>query len=175
MYSWQRFFSHPVGYLCWVFFLLLCKRFIISWCLTCNVLGLFPVILESLSESFCLCLYLKETQDNKHLYSMNSRDGLFGFLGFDLPQLLLALYYIAICSVTLSSDLMQYRQEAYPAGIYGYLLKCGPCIFLQQLHNLIQLNYFLFSMRVTNLLYLIHSFPSTICVCFALLLKIKWL
>lgn len=106
---------------------------------------------------------------------MNSRDGLFGFLGFDLPQLLLALYYIAICSVTLSSDLMQYRQEAYPAGIYGYLLKCGPYIFLQQLHNLIQLNYFLFSVRVTNLLYLIHSFPSTICVCFALLLKIKWL
>lgn len=103
-------------------------------------MGLFPVILESLSESFCLCLYLKETQNNEHLYSMNVRDGLFGFLGLDLPRLLLALYYIAICSITLSSDLMQYRQEAYPDGIYGYLLKCGPYIFLQQLYNLIQLN-----------------------------------
>lgn len=94
MYSWQRFFSHPVGYLCWVF-PLLCKSFVISWCLTCEFLWLFPVILESLSESFCLCLYLKETQNNKHLYSMNSRDGLFALMGFDLPQLLLALYYIA--------------------------------------------------------------------------------
>lgn len=128
MYSWQRFFSHPVGYLCWVF-PLLCKSFIISWCLTCNFLGLFPVILECLSESFCLCLYLKETQNNEHLYSMNSRDGLFGFLGFGLPQLLLALYCIAICSFTLSSDLMQYKQEAYPAGIYGYLLNVDPIFF----------------------------------------------
>lgn len=71
---------------------------------------------------------------------MNSRDGLFGFLGFDLPQLLLALNCIAICSITLSPVLMQYSQEAYPAGIYEYLLKCGPYVFLQHLCNLIQLN-----------------------------------